>query len=435
MEVLSKNYKKILKEITEMSSVFNNNSKYIRALKNNLAGILKEEVYSKMKTAAGREDKTNMSFNGNYLQKIVNKKAQLYTAIVARDFKTSPVSDIEIAKYYAKNIHLDKVLQKGCQFYCATKSALLELIYDANYNLKLIPHANDSYYLWTSSEVDPTTAEVVVKFMGEKELPYTYGNSIRYRKTVYFHMWSKDEFMEVDIKGNVTRKEANPLGFLPFIHVNSESDELFPNPDMDTLSSLLQINSILTDANVANYYQAFPIITAIGVDPESSDLQRNPNSIWILNPKANQTATPAVNVVQSNLQTDKSVALAKAQLELIMDSCGLKVNSGQASANITGIQELINAADITEIRKMMVNDWAYAEEQLWSVIAQYHNWLIKNKIALLPPKAPRLEFSSDFEISVDFPLVDTTAQIMKDAKTPAQDPTPIDNQGNNSSNK
>lgn len=404
-EWLLKNYNTVLSDFRKQITTHETNAKYIRVLKNDLKNVIWEEIYSKMKTKSGREDKKLMSSNINFLQKIVNKKSQLYTATIKREFS----SNQELANWYIRNGHLDKNLQQASKFYSASKSVCVEMLYDKKYRPRFQPIANDSYWLWTSNKKDTVTPEVVLKLMGEK----AEGSS----KVPYFYLYTEEAFMEVSLTGKVARIEDNPLGFLPFVQVNSESDEIFPHADNDTLSSILQVNSIFTDANVANYYQAFPIIVATDVDPKESDLNRNPNSLWVLKTKGGSGANrPTVSIVQSSLQTDKSVALAKAQLELIMDSQGLKVNSGSTSANTSGIQELINAADITEIRKMMANDWAYGEEQLWEVIAKNHNWIVKNRLSELPKDFPRELFDEDFKATVDFPLVDTTAQAMADVE-------------------
>ena len=71
------NYKDILRDIQDNSEVLKNNEKYIRVLKNNLADVLNEEVYSKMATTEGKAQKKAMSINVNFLQKIVNKLPQL----------------------------------------------------------------------------------------------------------------------------------------------------------------------------------------------------------------------------------------------------------------------------------------------------------------------------------------------------------------------
>lgn len=405
-EWLLKNYSKVLSDFRSQIKTHETNAKYIRVLKNDLKNVINEEIYSKMKTKSGREDKAAMSSNINFLQKIVNKKSQLYTATIKREFS----SNKELANWYIRNGHLDKNLQQASKFYSASKSVLVEMLYDKKYNPRFQPVANDTYWLWTSNKRDSVTPEVVLKIMGEKD----EGG----RKIPYLFLYTEEAFMEVSTLGKVYRVEDNPFGFLPFVQVNSESDEIFPSADYDTLSSILQVNSIFTDANVANYYQAFPIIVATDVDnPSESDLQRNPNSLWILKTKGSTGKTPTVSIVQSSLQTDKSVSLAKAQLELIMDSQGLKVNSGSTSANTSGIQELINAADITEIRKMMANDWAYAEENLWQVIKQMHNWTVINRLSELPANFPRELFDDNFVATVDFPLVDTTAQAMADVET------------------
>ena len=49
---------------------------------------------------------------------------------------------------------------------------------------------------------------------------------------------------------------------------------------------------------------------------------------------------------------------------------------------------------------------------MWLVIKNYHNWLVRNKLPLLPRKYPKQFFSDDFEVTVDFPLLDTAVQTM-----------------------
>lgn len=408
-------YHDIIKEITLCDNYFYTNRKYVRVLNDQLHDVINEEVYSKMSTSQGKKDKEAMSIDVNYLKKIVNKLSQLYTFDVERTASTNQ----ELFDYYAKTLRPNTKLQRGTELYNASKSTLMEIYADKKNNLNWRAIANDRYYLYTTDLVDDTTPEYVVKIIETKEYKCEKSNKTIIADLLF--IYSDTEFLAIDTAGKIYDEYmpmngeeplgwVNVLGFLPFVHVNQDNDNLNPEEDIDTLNTLLQVNSILTDATVANYYQAFPIITATNVDEENANFSRNPNDILILNPPQGSDATPSINVIPSSLDTSKSTALAKQILEMVMDSKGLKVNSQNAKSNISGFQEMINNSDTTEVRKIQIQDWEPAEEELWEKTAMYHNWLVKNKAALLPRKMPKQLFSEDFYVEVEFDNVDTNVE-------------------------
>lgn len=412
---LKDSYKKVLADILNKSKAFDNNALYIRVLENDLNGVLAEQVFDKMSTPDGRKDKKAMSVPINYLQKIVNKLSQLYTVKVQRDFTGSTDSDIKLSQYYAKTMHLDKKLQKGNMFYNASKSVLIEVYPNRKWELQINLWSNDRYYVYSSDEFDTSDPEVIVKFIGDYSFIDQNGNT---KTEPALQMYSEDTILRCTIHGQLIDSTVNVYGFLPFVQVTMEDDKLFPKSDYDTLPSLLQASSVITDAVVSNFYQAFPMIIITDGDLPNSKIQRNANSVMIVNSKANAKSAPTVQVIQTTLQTPTSMAMAKQIVEMVMDSRGLKITAGQASAQSSGIQTLIDSADVTEVRKLAANDWAYGEENLWEVIARLHNWLIINKTKTIGEnkkfvKGTELSsFSEDFTVSVDFPLVDSTAAVV-----------------------
>ena len=392
--------KKIIEKLKQRSKDLQNNALYHTVLNDNLAQVLEKQVYSQMKTADGRTDKTKLSINTNFLKKIVNKLSQLYTAVVSRNFGTSTERDKEIAAYYMKTMKLDSKLQRATMLYNGTKSVLIELLYDSKYQLGLRLIPNDSYFLYSDDENNLNELSHVIKII-DKEVAGIY---TRYS----YQIISADTIVTVDFEGKETDSKPNLLGFLPFVHVNSELDSLFPRSDYDTLSTLLQCNSILTDANVSNYWSSFPITFGTNIDTSQLDFERHPGAFYVLNPMPGSTQDPTISTVAPSLNTADSLALAREILSGILDSKGIKLSSGDATSSIqSGVAALIDAADTSEVRKIIGNDWAYAEEELWAKIAEYHSWLVVNKLPLLPAKMPKTLFSDDFEVIVDFPLTNT----------------------------
>ena len=409
-------YKDIIEEINLNKDYFHTNSTYFRVLSDQLADVLDEEIYSKMSTPQGRADKQSMSWNANYNKKIVQKLSQIYT--FEDSIERNPTSDQELVDYYMKALNPNTQLQRGTEYFNNSKSTLMHITHSKRDMMpRWNPIPNDRYWLYTTDPVDQTSPEYVVLII--KTIKYKDRN--RWRTEDLLFIYSDTEFLAVDTGGKIHDQYmpkgndgqglgwVNTMGFLPFVHVNKDHWSLMPCADKDTLSSLLQVNSALTDALVANYYQAFPIITATGVD-ENATFDRNPNSINILNAPQGSNVTPEIKVIPSSLDVMKTINMAGELLGMLMDTKGLKVNSQNAKSNISGFQELINNADTTEVKKLQIQLWKPAEEELWQKTAQYHNYLVTKMGASLPANFPKTTFSNDFKMEVEFGNVDTNVE-------------------------
>lgn len=401
-------YQDIIDEMQKCPSYFYNNNLYVRVMEDQLKDVLEEQIFSKMETKNGRKDKIALCTPINYLKKIVNK-LNIYTFDTAREVS----SDKDLYEYHFNQIKPYAVLQKGCGLYSGSKSVLMEIYVNKKMQLKWRAIPNDRYYLYTTDKIDNTTPEYVVKII--ETISYKCNQTGKLIEADLLYIYSETEFLAVDTAGRIWQEympngTENPLGFMPFVHVNQDYSNIVPKTDKDTLTVILQCCSILTDANVANFYQAFPRFTATGIDKDKSSFGGNPGDITILNAPEGSDVVPTFSVVPSALDTSKSVDLATKLFQMLMDIKGLKVNSEKASAGVSGVQELINNSDTTEVRKAYVNDWEPAEEEMWEKTAMYNNWLVKNKAALLPKKWPKKQFSEDFQVIVEFDNVDTNVE-------------------------
>lgn len=417
MSFLKDNANKIVSEIKVCPDYFYNNRMYIRVLNDNLKEVLVEEVYSNIKSKTNRRDKASQSININILKKIVNKLSQIYNFEVKR----TPSTNQDLFDYYKKIIVPDTQMHRGNRLYNATKSVLMEIYLDSKNNIKWRPISNDKYFLWTDDVIEPNIAKVVVKIIDT--ITYKCMETQNDITADLYFMYTDTEFLAIDSTGKIHEQYMpnrdtldygkNPFGFLQFVHINQDIENVMPTKDTDTLSTILQINDILTDAKVATYYQANPLVVATNIDVKKSTLNRNPDSVIILNSKAGSTDTPDIKIIPSALQTDSATSLSKEILSMLLDTKGLVVKEGSASVNKSGLSQMIENTDTTEVRKNQIQDFTPAEEELWEKTARMHNWLIDNKISKLSNKTPKKKFDDNFYVELEF---ETPSTILEEKK-------------------
>jgi len=429
------------KIITEMSSIplyFLNNRKYFRVLQDQLRSVIDEEIYSKMDSKTARKHKSDMSININYLQKIVNK-LQVYNFDVTR----TPSTNSDLFDYLSSKIHPDTQMSRGSDLYNASKSTLIKVYLDSKNNIKWKPLPNDRYYLWTDDVVEDNVAKVVVEVIKTIDVIDPNNNRKTGQADLLF-MWSKTEFLAIDTTGKIhleymkENNGKNLYNFLPFVHINKDSYNILPSTDLDTLNNILQINSILTDANVGNYFHVFPKLVAKNIDATECKFSANADDIIVLNSGEGSDKDPSLDVVSSGLDTTKSTDLAKEIMQALLDAKGLVAKDATSGvSNKSGLSQMIENTDTTEVRKTNIQNFKPAEHELWEISAKMHNYLIDNKINDMPKNAPKKKFNDSFEVDVDFETVNTMIEDQKDLNTTNNtDPNNTDNKDpNNTDNK
>lgn len=407
------NLESILNEYKDLASFFTHNAKIHRVYNGDLLGIMEEEAL-KFNSAQPRKDNKDMAIAMNYLPKIVDHKSQLYTFEVER---TS--SNQELVNEYIKLLQIDTHMGNANKFYNASKSVLLELYQNKKNNLQLRPLPNNRFFVWTDDVVEPNKPSAYIKIIDTIKVPGVRGG--KPKEVDLLHIYTDGEFMSVTADGKLIQSyKKNKWGVAPFVYVNQEAYSLMPTVSRDTLQNIIQINNIMTNANVCSFYQSHPIrvITGMEPPPNGASLSINPNDYLFLNAREGSTVNPTIDELASTLDVSKSIALAKEILEQTLYINDISAKDAVKS-DASGISLQLQDTDIVENRKDQIEQFRPAEEELWEKIGIIHGKMVELKIA--GAKTPVGRFNAGFTVEVDFPLPDTNGEI-KDANKPSGEP-------------
>ena len=324
----------------------------------------------------------------NILSNVVEKLSRVYVDPANR--KAANGGDNELLNKYEEWYDIDNKMALANELMSLHKYFALEpYLSDGKPKLRVIPA--DKFLVWSDDKMEPTNPTVFIKFMGtvKKVVPATdnEGRARRdgskvVREVSKFHLYSDDEFLEVDMDGDITIDEVNPFGRIPFVYGNSSPFNLIPKPDSDTFSMAILIPKLLADLNYAVQFQSHSIVYGIDIDPEN--LEGNPDSFWVINSKEGENKNPTLGTIKPDVDSDKVMELIHSEISLWLNSKGLKTStSGNADVNISasGISKLIDEADATSIRKKQARLFNSFEKDLWSLTEIMHNiWVAKGVI-------------------------------------------------------
>ena len=421
MSYLRDNFKSIVADINNNDDFFKHNHKIFKCIKGDQLSVLKE-AFQKVNSPLARQDKTDLAISLNFIQKIVNKLSQVYTFEVERTANTNQ----DLVDYYAKSLNVNTVMQNSNELFNGMKSVLVELYLKKDKSLGLRPIPSDRFWVWTDDVTEPNIPSVYIKMIGNCK-----GLKDKKKTCELYFAYTDTEFLAFDSAGDIREEynvenDENQLGVAPFIYINKDIYDIVPTPNKDLLQNVIQICSIMTDANVANYYQSFPIRVLINADLESSSIDINPNSVVVLKSSGGPGGAAAdFKEIASTLDTSKSINLAKEVLTNLLYTFDISVD-GAMTQSTSGLALTIKSTDTLENRKKQIEYFIPAEQELWNKIAIIHNTLIKKNAA--SPKTPKLTFADDFEIEVDFELPSTEAEQQKEDSNDNKESTDKANQ-------
>lgn len=404
--MLKENMKQIIEDIKESKEFFLHNNKIFKCLRGDQLSVLKE-AFTKTEDPRARQDKVDLAVSLNYIQKIVNKLSMLYTFDVERE----PSSNQDLVDFYTKTLKINSNMQAANELYNGMKSVLIEIYQRKDKSLAIRPIPNDRFFVWSSDSIEPNIPEVYIKIQG-------MGKCLKGKESVEIYTaYSETEWLKFNNKGEVIDEGENIFGILPFVYINKDKYDIKPTPAKDLLQNVIQLNSILTDASVANYYQSFPIRVIKNADMDNARINVNPNSVIVLEPKPGSQLSPEFTEVPSSLDTSKSINLAKTILQELLYTFDLSVD-GAVSESQSGLALTIKNVDTLENRKRQIEYFIPAEEELWSKIALIHNNIVKRNDA--NPKTPLTTFDTNFSMDIGFELPDTAVEQKNETMTEDQ---------------
>lgn len=415
--MLKDNYKDIIADIKNYDEDFKLNSDIFKCMRGDQLSVLIKQ-FNSVESSLARQNKIDMAISLNYIQKIVSKLSQIYTFEVERE----ATSNQDLVDYYEEALSINDVMQNANELFNGMKSTLVEIYQKKDNSLAIRPIPSDRFYVWSDDVLEPNLPTVFIKVIGFCKSMKTKG-----AKAELFFAYTDEEFLAFDSEGNIRNEYMqsngglNVYGVAPFVYINRDVYDLRPTPNKDLLQNVLQVNSILTDANVNNYFQSFPIRILKNVDLESSKIDINVNSVVVLNAKDGTANNPEFTELASSLDTAKSINLAKEILNQMLYTFDIAAD-GAITESQSGLALTIKASDTLDNRKKQIECFKPAEKELWNKIAKIHNNIVRRNV--VGPKTPKTTFDATFEIAVSFELPSTEVE-QKNGESSKEDVKPV----------
>ncbi len=340
----------------------------------------------------------------NILKRTTDKLAKVYSQGVERSAALK--SDDLLINEYEELLDLNVQMSKSDSMYNLLRSVAFE-----PYLKEGVPHLRiltpNQFTVWSGDYYDKTNPTVFIKFMGsERRNEMVDENEISRDVNVYV-LYDDTEFVEVDSDGIILSRQNHDVGRIPFTYMNLSISKLVPNPDRDSLCTVVVIPKLMSDLNYASKYLSHGI--RYGIDIDVSNLEGNPDSFLELRSTDKEGAQPQIGVLAPSVDIDKVITLVKEELLMYLESRSLKVSSsGGFDNSASGFAKLIDNADVTDVRKENMHSFKAAEMDLWNLISIKHNMWVTNE-ELDVAKVNRL-FSNDFKISIKYgdlaPVID-----------------------------
>lgn len=429
----------IIAEMSARSRDFDNNFKYRKAATGSFYELLEEDVFSKISSPQARKDYRNLCVPTSHIKQYVNRLAQLYSYYPKRDLIDCSPEEINAIQYTYKTVNIDSMMQTANRYFVETGSVLVQRIFQRNrkgkVEQKLVPWHNSQYFLWSSDKRQKLKYDHVILFLGEETVNFNTSQDPRYRVEKVYEIWTNEMVVKTSQSGGILYAKENKEGSLPFIHITSQPDVLFPTSNFDSLKAFLQAQFSITSGNVNVLYQASPLIWGVNlkfpVDENGNPvISRNANDFLNLQSTGDGNATLNVLSTAMNLESLSQFSFNILKNELL--SMGLKEHTGTATSHQSGVSALIQNLDVAEVINVHANIFAYAEEELFQILVDGHNYILKNLTASIPYKMPMVEISEMCEMIVDFKQTSSAAAALnKNSQDESEDDTVITEDGDN----
>ncbi len=332
----------------------------------------------------------------NVFPRYIEKLTNIYQTGVTRSVENGDQSDIDLAGWYEKELHMNQRMHVANKMYNACKATLIHpYITEDGPELRIIQ--NDRFIVCSNDPIDPCKPTMVILIAGKDD---------KHRETYW--VYTEYEFMVVKSDDTIDYEAMaamgipdgiNPYGVLPFVYINSSPLRLRPIPDMDSIRITELVPTMLTDLNLAAMFAAFSINYITNGQVEN--LTYAPNALWFL-----KSDDPEKDVQIGSLKPEVDyqdvLNLIQSELSLWLGTKGIK--SG-AVAQLTqenytsGIAKIIDEADTYDVRQQQTVFFQEGEHELWELILRdmHPVWvaqgLVENRTLFSPKATVQTKFS------------------------------------------
>jgi hypothetical protein len=336
----------------------------------------------------------------NVLIKIVDKLSKIYQQDPSRVVLDGNDTDTELLRYYERSFRMNNTMNVSNECFNLYKNNLLQVYASKGMpQLRSIP--SDRFLVYSNDPVDPLNPTHVVLIYGSEKDKYGQDN-------VIYHLYSDEEFIIYDSKGDIRRDKMaqygneegiNEIGKMPFVYINRSKSLLVPLADTDTLRMTVLIPVLLSDLNLAAMYQSFSVMYGINVDDEN--LVMAPNAFWMFKSDGTTDGTPQIGSIKPETDIDSVLKLIQSQLGFWLQSKGIRAGAvGDLTTEnmASGISKMVEESDTTDDRKKQVGYYDPAEDQLWELITKYmHPYFINSgQVDPMPLFSPNARIETNF---------------------------------------
>jgi len=367
-----------------------------------LEGNVKVLLEQKMKDDLGQRSFDAAKFRQapiNVFRKIIDKLTNIYQSTVIRSVVDGNDSDEKLLRWYEEQLNMNRKMNISNEFFNAYLYNLIHIGL-TNINpvtgmgkpfIRSIP--NHEFLVMNDSETDPTSADVIIVFMGKC--------TIVAQEHHIFWVFTDSQFAILNQEGDIMLEQMrdheqdgmNILGTVPMIYTNNSDNQAMPGIQTDNKDMTLLIPLLLTDLNYAVKYQCFSIFVAINLQDKSIEL--SPNSILSFASDGTAEGGSSFQAVKPTVDISAVLSLASSQMSLWLTSKGLRpgaVGTLGVDQFASGISKMIDDSDTYESIKKQINTYVTTEAAFWEkLMHQIHpKWVSRNLIdnkTLFSPKA------------------------------------------------
>lgn len=195
-----------------------------------------------------------------------------------------------------------------------------------------------------------------------------------------FMVYTKEQYITMDLEGSVTQVEPNLHGIIPVTIIKRDVTTAMPTEDLDTKSMCMLMPLLLSDLNYAMKFQCFSIIYSVDVD--TSEMVIAPNAVWPLrsvDTGVDEKKNPMVGTITPTVDAEKLLNVLFTQYRLWLESRSIKVATLSGGDSLSGIAKAIDQADTVKDIKYQRGLFTKAEADLSEIITQVGGYQVSLK--------------------------------------------------------
>ena len=348
----------------------------------------------------------------NVLKRILDKLSKIYQQEPKREVVNGVESDKKILDKFEELLNINHKFNTNNELWNLYLNSLIQI---GNINgkpfIRSIP--NHKFLIMNTSEVDPTSPDIVILFMGAStddlgKIIQTYW--------VYtdeqFCIYDSTKIIRYDLLTALGQDGTIPTNSKPFCYLNASENLAMPKIQNDTLDMTLLIPLLLSDTGYIAKFSTYSIM--YGIDVDDKNMTMGPNVFWNFSSDPESDKNPSVGTIKPEGDIDQLIKLAISQMSIWLDTKGIKVGSiGNATVDnaASGISKLIDEADVTEIRNFQATIYGIFERNFWDLLLHklYPFWIEQGLIDNYGTFSPNASVSVSFKPQT--PLVDKGEQV------------------------